>query len=400
MITTKLKNFGLVKLLIGLSVIAIPFVEMDQDAYANPSPTKVTVTATNLNVRESPGISGKVLGLVHKGDTFVVIRKKNNWDQIKLGNNQIGWISHAYTAPPKNVGATVNADFLNVRTGPGVSNPVIGKLDWGAQIAVQAEQAGWAKIVSSSGMKGWVNEYYITKHEPDKLHTQAVSKPPTSKTTMDHDKKSPAPAPATKSSKTPAAKTTIQGPLNGKTIVLDPGHGGVDIGTTSIDGTHEKKLTLETAKAVEQKLKNAGANVIMTRTNDTYISLPERSTISNQNNADAFISFHYNWIKDPSVHGVTDFYFQKSRDNELASNILDEVAKTTKLENVGTRFNNLSVLRNNAQPSTLIELGFLSNKQDDSIVEGSAFNENVAQGIYLGLLDYFSKNNKELKKTP
>ncbi|MED1468974.1 N-acetylmuramoyl-L-alanine amidase [Bacillus salipaludis] len=389
MITTKLKNFGLVKLLIGLSVIAIPFVEMDQDAYANPSLAKVTVTATNLNVRESPGISGKIMGLVHKGDTFEVIRKKNNWDQIKLKNNQMGWISHAYTAPPKNVGATVNADFLNVRTGPGVSNPVIGKLDWGAKITVQAEQAGWAKIVSSSGIKGWVNDSYITKHEPDKLHTQAVSTPPTSKNTTDHDKKSP--APVTKSSQTPAAKTTTQGPLNGKTIVLDPGHGGVDIGTTSIDGTHEKKLTLETAKAVEQKLKNAGAHVIMTRTNDTYISLPERSNISNQNGADAFISFHYNWIKDPSVNGVTDFYFQKSRDNELASDILEEVAKTTKLENVGTRFNNLSVLRNNSQPSTLIELGFLSNKQDDAVVEGSAFNENVAQGIYLGLLDYFSK---------
>ncbi|TDK64058.1 hypothetical protein E2K98_04095 [Bacillus salipaludis] len=389
MITTKLKNFGLAKLLIGLSVIAIPFVEMDQDAYANPSPAKVTVTATNLNVRESPGISGKVMGLVHKGDTFVVMKKKNNWDQIKLANNQMGWISHAYTAPPKHVGATVNADFLNVRTGPGVSNPVIGKLDWGAQITVQAEQAGWAKIVSSSGIKGWVNEYYITKHEPNKFHTQAVSKPPTSKNTTDHDKKSSAPARV--SPKTTTAKTTIQGPLSGKTIVLDPGHGGVDIGTTSIDGTHEKKLTLETAKAVEQKLKNAGAHVIMTRTNDTYISLPERSNISNQNGADAFISFHYNWIKDPSVNGMTDFYYQKSRDNELASHILKEVAKTTKLENVGTRFNNLSVLRNNSQPSTLIELGFLSNKQDDAVVEGSAFNENVAQGIYLGLLNYFSK---------
>ncbi|MDR6999300.1 N-acetylmuramoyl-L-alanine amidase [Neobacillus niacini] len=383
MITTKLKNFCLAKLLIGLSVITIPFVQMDQDAYANPSPAKVTVTATNLNVRESPGISGKVMGLVHKGDTYEVIRKKNNWDQIKLKNNQIGWISHAYTAPPKNVGATVKVDFLNVRSGPGVSNPVIGKLDWGAKITVQAEQAGWAKIVSSSGMKGWVNEYYITKHEPDKFHTQAVSKPPTL------NKKSP--APTTKPSKTQAAKTNTQGPLSGKTIVLDPGHGGVDIGTTSIAGTHEKTLTLATAKAVEQKLKNAGANVILTRTNDTFISLEDRAYLSNQNDADAFISFHYNWIKDPSVNGVTDFYFQKSRDNALASNILKEVAKTTKLNNVGTRYNNLSVLRNNSQPSTLIELGFLSNKQDDSVVESAAFDENVAEGIYLGLLEYFSK---------
>jgi N-acetylmuramoyl-L-alanine amidase len=171
--------------------------------------------------------------------------------------------------------------------------------------------------------------------------------------------------------------------------VLDPGHGGMDNGTTSIVGTPEKTLNLATATVVKQKLENAGAKVMMTRTNDTYVSLQQRADFSNHNHADAFISFHYNWSNNPSVNGLTDFYYQKSKDNALASNILNEVAKTTGLSNIGTRFNDLNVLRSNSQPSTLIELGFLSNKQDDSFVESSTYPDKVAQGIYLGLLDYF-----------
>jgi N-acetylmuramoyl-L-alanine amidase len=180
-----------------------------------------------------------------------------------------------------------------------------------------------------------------------------------------------------------------QEPLKGKNIVLDPGHGGFDDGTTSILGTHEKTLTLPTAKVVEQKLENAGANIIMTRTNNTYIPLQQRADLSNQNHADAFISFHYNWSNDPSVNGLTDFYYQKSKDNPLATDILNEVARTTGLKNDGPSFDDLEVLRNNSQPSTLIELGFLSNKQDDSVVESSDYRDNVALGVYLGLIDYF-----------
>ncbi|OIK10620.1 hypothetical protein BIV60_20590 [Bacillus sp. MUM 116] len=395
MLTAKMK-----KLLTVLSITAIPLVGINQTALAKTTTEKVTVTASHLNVRESPDISGKVKGIIHKGESYKVIQKKNNWDQIKLKNNQIGWASHAYLAPTNHIGATVKVDFLNIRQGPNISSPVIGKLYWGAKIKIQAEQAGWAKMVSSTGVTGWVSEIYITKdaQEKDKHQTQpATSKTTTEKKsapTQDKKNSSPSTKPSQTSTvqmKTESIKTaTNQGPLGGKTIVLDPGHGGVDVGTTSITGTHEKTLTLETAKAVEKKLKNAGANVIMTRTNDTYISLEDRARLSNRNDADAFISFHYNWIQDSAVSGLTDFYFQKSRDNELASKILNEVVKTTKLNNVGTRYNNLSVLRNNSQPSTLIELGFLSNKKEDAIVESDNFRENVAEGVYSGLLDYFS----------
>jgi N-acetylmuramoyl-L-alanine amidase len=86
--------------------------------------------------------------------------------------------------------------------------------------------------------------------------------------------------------------------------MLDLSHGGKDDGTTSIVGTHEKPLTLPKIQAVEQKLENAGANVIMTRTDDTYIPLQQHEDISNQNHADAFISFHYNLSDEPFVKWI------------------------------------------------------------------------------------------------
>jgi N-acetylmuramoyl-L-alanine amidase len=382
-----------------LSVLVLPLLQMDHNAYAEAFSTQGTVIADKLNVREAADNSSKIIGQVHQGDTVEIIQTKNNWDEIKLSNNQTGWIYNAYLTPAENIGATVEAMVLRVHEKPNLSSKVVGKLKLGTKITVHEEKGGWAKIVSTSGVQGWVYEYYITKDAPSEQPVSVTHNKPAgekavaSDTTEKNHLSQPSPAPdvdMTAQSMKTALIQNSQGPLKGKTIVLDPGHGGKDDGTTSIVGTHEKSLTLSTAQAVEQKLENAGAIVHMTRTDDTYIPLQQRADLSNQNHADAFISFHYNWSDDPSINGLTDFYYQTLKDSPLASDIIKEVASTTGLKNDGTRFDDLEVLRNNSQPSTLIELGFLSNKQDDSVIETSAYPNTVAQGVYQGLLDYFS----------
>lgn len=350
---------------------------------AHSSQPKITVTANDLNVRETGGLPSKIIGLVHQGETFRVIEKKDHWDKIILSNHHTGWISNDFVTkaiPNENVKAAVEANVLNVRKHPGLSHQVVGQLKSGTEITVHQEIKGWAKIVSTTGVQGWVDEYYIKKDTSNDQQTHPA------KTTQ---KRGTDEASSRKHNKKVVTQNS-QNPLEGKTIVLDPGHGGIDDGTTSIVGTHEKTLTLATAKDVEQKLKNAGAHVIMTRTTDTYISLQKRADLSNQYHADAFISFHYNWSNVPTANGVVDFYYQKSKDKPLASDILNDVVKTTGLHEDGTRKDNLYVLRNNEQPCTLIELGFLSNKQDDAIVESSAYRDQVARGVYKGLVDYFS----------
>jgi N-acetylmuramoyl-L-alanine amidase len=276
--------------------------------------------------------------------------------------------THKRNTTTKKIKAIVGVDRLNVREKPSLSSSVVGQLNVGTKITINEKRAGWAKVETPYGeMGGWVNTNYISEE------TQPVNGNTTSTESIQNNLVS----------------------LKGKTIVLDPGHGGIDDGTTSIVGTYEKTLTLATAQVVEQKLEKAGANVIMTRKDDTYIPLEKRADLSNKNHADAFISFHYNWIKDTNINGLTDFYYQNSRDYTLAADLLNEIVKTTGLNNNGTKFDNLDVLRNNSQPCTLIELGFLSNKQDDSIVETTAYRDKVAQGVYLGLLDYFSPQKQE-----
>lgn len=390
MLSSKLRNNGLIKFLTILSVITVPFLNNQQTANADNATSRVTVTVPTLNVRESADISSKIISRIHQGDTFEILQKRNDWDQIKLINNQTGWVYDAYITSTEEISGTIETFSLNVRERPSVSSSVVGYLKAGTKITIHSEQAGWAKIVSPSGLSGWVNEHYIAKDTPSNHDTQSAAqtaKKNTGNTTEANIAKA-SDAPMTTPSNQTGLKPNSQKSLKGKTIVLDPGHGGKDKGTTSIAGTPEKSLNLPTVEVVKQKLEVAGAQVILTRTNDMYIPLEQRANVSNQNHADAFISFHYNWSNNPSVNGITDFYYQKSS-NLLAAAILNQVAKETKLTNLGTRFNNLGVLRNNKQPATLIELGFLSNQQDDSIVESPHFRNNVAEGIYLGLLDYF-----------
>lgn len=371
-----MKNLRLMKVLTALSIVAAPLPELHQHALANTA-SQGTVIADDLNVRAQADMSSKIVGQLHQGDTVEIIDSKNNWDQIKLPNNQTGWVYNAWLAQTQNIGATVEAFVLRVHENPNLESKVVGRLKIGTKITIQAEQTGWAKIVSSSGVEGWVSENYIRKDTP------ADSAPPSKKEDLSQGSK-PLVDPSIQK---PAQNGEL--PLKGKIIVLDAGHGGKDDGATSITGTHEKSLTLPTVQAVEQKLKDAGAIVYMTRNDDTYIPLNQRSGLANQIHADAFISFHYNWSQDSSANGLTSFYYQKSN-NPLASDILNEVVKTTGLKNDGAQFDDLYVLRNNSQPSTLIELGFLSNKQDDSTLERPAFRNQVAQGVYQGLLTYFS----------
>src|SRR3954451_9939240 len=338
----KIRKNVLIKILTILSAFTFPLLNNQQSANADKESSQVTVTVPTLNVRESPDLSSKVISRIHQGDTFEYIQKRNDWNQIKLVNNKTGWVYASYLTPTEKITGTIDTFSLNVRERPSVSGRVVGYLKSGTKITIHSEQAGWAKIVSPSGVSGWVNEQYIAKDTPSSHHTLPAA-PTTMKkagNTTELKVAKAADAPMTPPAEKSVLMPTSQKPLKGKTIVLDPGHGGKDKGTTSIAGTPEKSLNIPTVEAVKQTLENAGAQVILTRTNDTYIPLEQRAHISNQNHADAFISFHYNWSNDPSVNGITDFYYQKSS-SALATAILNQVAKETKLTNLGTRYNNL-----------------------------------------------------------
>src|SRR5690625_2078925 len=150
---------------------------------------------------------------------------------------------------------------------------------------------------------------------------------------------------------------------NNKTVVIDAGHGGSDPGASG-NGLYEKELTLEIAQKVKKLLKSAGFKVIMTRSNDTYVSLEERSSIANNSNADIFVSIH---INAGGGTGIETYWYGKhesEKSKALASALQEEVIKGTNSVNRGVKVGNFHVIRETEVPSALVVLGFIDNKNE------------------------------------
>ena len=224
------------------------------------------------------------------------------------------------------------------------------------------QDGDWYEISLPSGQSAFVAKWVVSTDE-DTLTTEPVMKQKTAR---------------------------VPGTLKGLTIVIDPGHGGNDRGTTGSRGTDEKSITLLTSELLAAKLKAAGANVVMTREADTYVSLRKRVAVSHQVDADAFISIHYDANPDSSVsqdlRPITRIHSKKN----LPRPVNDGLASSISLRNRGSQPGDFLVLRENRQNAILIELGFLSNAAEERIMTNDMFREQATHGIYQGLLDYFN----------
>lgn len=180
------------------------------------------------------------------------------------------------------------------------------------------------------------------------------------------------------------------GSIRGKLIVVDPGHGGSDPGMlgTTYD-TMEKDLTLQTSLYLRDYLTAKGARVELTRTRgDQKPTLSRRVQLGQQLGADAFVSIHYN-SSPKNVSGTLTFFYSEQNDLRLARAIETRLGAGIGLRSNGLSFGNYHILRENPLPAALIELGFLSNPYDESIVRKAAYQRKAAQAIAEGLADYY-----------
>lgn len=173
-----------------------------------------------------------------------------------------------------------------------------------------------------------------------------------------------------------------------KTIVIDPGHGGTDTGASN--GTRlEKNDNLKMALAVRDRLVRAGQNVVMTRTGDTDVSLLNRSAISNNNNADMFVSLHRNAFSNPAANGWENFVKINAplSYREYAETVLNEAVNVGIQTNRGLKEDNFSVLRFTAAPAQLLEMGFITNPVDNQMFDQKfdEYADAIARGILLAL---------------
>ena len=181
-------------------------------------------------------------------------------------------------------------------------------------------------------------------------------------------------------------------PLLGKTVVLDAGHGGVDMGACGRQGTREKDVNLEVTMRLKDLLEEAGAFVVLTRVDDTFISLYERSFLANYIMADLFVSIHTNNHPNYNVQGIEVYHYSgRPQSKILAKSVLDKMTESTNLIGLGVKVNDFAVNRESQMPNILIELGYLSNYQEESTIRTTEFRENAAQGIFQGITNYYLK---------
>ncbi len=220
-------------------------------------------------------------------------------------------------------------------------------------------------------------------------------------------------------------------------IVIDAGHGGHDTGTIGPTGLMEKDLCLDVAlrlgKIIQQRL--PGADVVYTRSDDTFIPLEERTHIANEARADLFISIHANSSHDHQARGIETYYLNlkgspdamevASRENATASesihdldDIVKKIARSEKIDESrefasdiqdslskriqkqykpvkdrGVRKAPFVVLIGADMPSILTEISFLSNPADEQLLKKPEHRQRVAEGLYQGVADYLQSLN-------
>jgi N-acetylmuramoyl-L-alanine amidase len=395
---------------------------------------KYKVIADSLRVRSEPTLKASVIGSLKSGDVVAVTKESHGWLQVKSGKLS-GWVAGYYlkksdvetaaaakpedkpkaeapakaseepktdepakqadkpkaevdaaveegqsaaepAKPAADVSADepaseqeekpagelavggkvyVTADALRVRSAPGLDRKVAGAVYHGDELTVLELGEEWVKVEAAQGLIGWVAAQYVSTATP---------------------------------AKTPA---NVEGPLTGRIIAVDPGHGGNDPGMVGVKHkTYEKDLNLSTSLYLKEELEKLGAKVVMTRTeDDEKPELSERVRIAEEAGSDAFISVHYN-SSPKKVSGTLTFYYSQQDDRKLARAVESELAKGIGLKSNGISYGNFHVLRENDVPAALVELGFLTNEKDEEIARTEEYQRAAAAAIAQGLVNYLS----------
>lgn len=179
-------------------------------------------------------------------------------------------------------------------------------------------------------------------------------------------------------------------------IVLDAGHGGKDQGT-SYENVIEKDLTLEIAEKAQKILEDAGYRVGMVREDDTFVDLGERAEYANRRNAKVYVSIHCNSSEDGEGEGIETYYTEQKDETsqELAQAIQEHVIAQTEARDREVKAADYAVIVRTEMPAALVEVGFLSDSSERELLQQEQYQNQLAEGIAAGVLEYFEAQNLE-----
>ena len=225
-----------------------------------------------------------------------------------------------------------------------------------------------------------------------------------------------------------------------KIVMLDPGHGGQDPGAISRSGKYEKNLTLKMAKETKVLLEKAGYKVVMTRDKDVYITLRGRIEKAHRANADLFISIHADSAASSSAKGLSIYTISETASDQeaaalaekankddilfgmdlseyqpevgnilidfaktytmdqsakYADEVVKEMAKEVTLRPKAHRYAGFAVLKSPNVPSVLLEMGYLSNKEEDKLLQKESYRNKLSKALVRAVNTYFAKHGEQ-----
>jgi len=433
--------------LVGLLVLCVALLIMPSCVMAG---SVALVNGDHINVRDGPGTSYGIIGELNKGESVAVLDKSSDWYKVKLSNGN-GWVAGSFlqvsdhsdtssaswllgsassagntvqqvkTEVSKQKAVPAMPEWLRPREGKSVSNstsnndkPFVWNGDSLTKIDVHNNKDSVVVTVYATG-KLQVNAF--TMDNPDRLildltgvipgeipSTINVSSdvvkqvraawfskdPVKSRIVMDLIKQSRYKTALSNDQKTLTVEIYKKTKAtNGKKlIVIDPGHGGKDPGCIGNSGLFEKDVTLDIAQQVEALLKNSGYEASLTRTNDTYVGLTERTDYANNLCADLFVSVHINSSTGQTASG-TSTHYRSEQGKVLSTYIQSALMSGLGRQNRGIQYNNFAVLRTSNMTSALAELAFISNPEEEALLKTADFRKKAAAAIVQGINNYY-----------
>jgi N-acetylmuramoyl-L-alanine amidase len=217
-----------------------------------------------------------------------------------------------------------------------------------------------------------------------------------------------------------------------RVVMIDAGHGGKDPGAIGKSGTQEKDVVLDIAKRLKQSLENQGLSIMMTRETDEFISLQERTVVSSSPDVDLFVSIHANsspskklqgvevyclkdldsaeknesqrldnlnrlttqLVMDRGVHDLNHivddllYSYKQAESDRLALSLAEKTSSLILTKNLGRKRARFFVLRNTLIPAVLVEVGFLSNLQEENLLKTEGYRQKIADAVAKSILDY------------
>lgn len=415
-----------------------------------------------VNIRQAPNVKSRKIGVLLKGARVTVAEPKGEWTRVQLRSGLSGWVSTALlkidgktpvtvtpstaaarpvasVAKPETAAAKkmiITRDTALIRKGPGTNFSQLGKAIKGQAFVLLGTKGDWNKVETRNGpayIAAFLGKIVAASSTPvvsrgeeppfpagvDLTAGTDTANEGTSTPWVDPSQfgppqtsyippetpvtvpSAPAQTPAAPAAVTPATPV-VPGNYGSILIVIDAGHGGSDPGARGANGSWEKNVNLALAQKLAARLLAEGFQVRLTRSDDTFVPLYDRSGIANNANASLFISLHANASPRHDRTGTSVWYTvkegypatmaQAAHRKSLAETVLRNLVANLGLPSEGIHLANYVVTRETRMPSILIESGYIDNPNEERLLNDSALQERDAEGIVRGVKEYLAAN--------